>query len=106
MIDIEKLTKEIFERFASEEHEVKAKWEYLGVKRQKMWLRDVILIAERLLIELRKEVKPLPPGNKKYTTSFGLGYAGGQQEERTRFITMLQKYHDELIKEYSEYMEK
>lgn len=102
MFDIESLAKEIFERFSLEETGRSAKWQYLNPERQQAWKRDVILIADKLLGELRKDIKPPLIINSKTQTSFNLGYLAGKNEERVMMITLLQKYHEELIKEYLE----
>lgn len=103
MINIEDLAKEMFERFASNSGTI-AKWEYLSRDRQKVWIQDVTLIADRLLLEIRKDVKPPTPMKHKADTSYALGYKDGRKEEKILFITLLQQYHEDLMRDYADFL--
>jgi hypothetical protein len=104
MIDIELLAKEIYERFALEEYGQVVKWEYLGKPRQVAWVKDVTLIADKVLKEVRKSVKPPSILKQKMETAYSLGFKDGQKDEKILIITMLQQIHEDLIKDYAEFL--
>lgn len=104
MLNIESLSKQIYERFALEEHGTICKWEYLGKDRQIAWIKDVTLIADRVLIEVRKAVKPPSIAKQKMETAYSLGFKDGQKDEKILIITMLQQFHEDLIKDYAEFL--
>lgn len=104
MKSLEQLAKELFIRFSLQETGIEARWEYLNKNRKAVWMKDVILVADHVLLHLKDQVKPVI-FNKNINTSFSMGYNAGLTEERVMFITLLDNYHNQLLAELKEFLE-
>jgi ribosomal protein S12 methylthiotransferase accessory factor YcaO len=90
-MDVEQLAKKLFEYYGLRETGSRPAWEYLKKERQLEWMQDVHLIADALLSDLKKKVRPvsLPPGT--INTSFTMGLSEGIKQERVNFITLIEQ---------------
>jgi hypothetical protein len=97
---LEGMAREIFIRYA-EKSGVKADWNYLSDNRKLVWMKDILLLSEYFLTNLKNEIKPIP-SNKKSTTVYESGFNDGVRSERTSFLVLVDELHEKLLDEYEQ----
>lgn len=95
MKSLERLAKESFEKYSLRQTGRKANWDYLSEERQKVWKQDLFELIDMILLEVRSSVKPIPPNESSYNTSYANGHQEGKKEERAILIQLLQDIHEE-----------
>jgi hypothetical protein len=97
MKQLERMASELFHSFARMEGR-EANWDYLSEERKKAWIRDVMVMARYFVVQLQKEVKPMP--NRNAHTSFESGFVAGQKSERLAFQQLVEEIYNQLENEY------
>lgn len=97
MKSLELMAAELFHSFARMENRP-ADWQYLSPERKKAWIKDIMVIARYFMIQLQKEVKPMP--NRNSHTSFEAGFMAGQKSERQAFQQLVEELYEQLEREY------
>lgn len=97
MKQLELMASELFHSFARMQGS-SANWNYLSEERKKAWIRDVMVMARYFLVQLQKEVKPMP--NRNAYTSFESGFVAGQKSERLAFQQLVEEIYKQLENEY------
>ena len=97
MKSLEAMAAELFHSFARMEGKP-ADWNYLSAERKKAWIRDVMVMARYFVVQLQKEVKPMP--NRNSHTSFEAGFVAGQKSERLAFQQLVEEIYNKLEQEY------
>lgn len=98
MKTLEGMAQELFNRYA-EKSGVKADWRYLSESRKLVWMKDVLLISNYFLNNLKNEIKPIP-NNTKSSTVYESGFNDGVRSERTSFLTLVDQLHEKLVDEF------
>ena len=102
MKPLEKMAQELFHSFARIEGRV-ADWQYLSDERKRVWMQDTMIMAKYFMIQLQKEIKPMP--NRKSQTSYEAGFVTGQKSERLAFQTLIEEIYNKLEQEYDNLQE-
>lgn len=98
MKTLEGMAREIFNRYAAKSG-VRADWIYLSDERKLVWMKDVLLLSEYFLTNLKLEMKPIP-SNERATTVYEGGFNDGVRSERTSFTVLVDELHERLLDEY------
>jgi hypothetical protein len=101
MKTLDGMAREIFNRYAAKSG-VKANWNYLASERKLVWMKDIILLSNYFLENLKAEIKPIP-SNQRSTTVYESGFNDGVRSERTSFIVLAESLHEKLLDEYEEF---
>ena len=67
MKDLERMAAELFHSYARMEGK-SVDWEYLSPERKKAWIRDTMVMARYFMVQLQKEIKPMPNRATHITT--------------------------------------
>lgn len=102
MKHLEKMAAELFHSYARMEGS-SADWDHLSNERKKAWIRDVMVMARYFVVQLQKEVKPMP--NRNSHTSYESGFVAGQKTERIAFQTLVEEIYEQLEQQYDELQE-
>ena len=101
MKTLEGMAMEIFNRYAAKSG-VKADWKYLSDERKLVWMKDILLLSEYFLNNLKNEIKPIPT-NSRSNTVYESGFHDGVRSERTSFLVLTDNLHKKLLDEYEEF---
>lgn len=95
MKEIEVLAKGLFQRYSMKMDGVIYNWQYLSRERQIEWMKEVIIHTEFLLKNIRDRIKPIPASSNN-PASYEIGFLAGQQNERLKFIKILESLDSDL----------
>lgn len=102
MKSLEHMARELFDSFCEMQGE-KGSWEHLSEERRNAWRKDVMVQAKYFLVQLQKDIKPLP--NIKAQASYEMGFYAGQRSERLQFQQMVEDLYNKLEEEYDNLQE-
>ncbi len=102
MKTLEGMAREIFNRYAAKSG-VKANWDYISAERKLVWMKDIILLSNYFLENLKAEMKPIPANNLKPNTVYESGFNDGVRSERTSFAVLVDTIHETLLDKYEEF---
>lgn len=101
MKTLEGMARELFNRYAARVG-VEANWNYLSDDRKLVWMKDVMLLADYFMENLKLEMKPIPT-NGKSNTVYEAGFNDGVKSERTSFTVLIEELHGKLLDEYQDF---
>jgi hypothetical protein len=97
MKKLEGLAREMFTKFSVLETGKQGNWDYLSNERKLAWMKDVGMIASYVLVEVKKEFRPLPRGNAN--SVYESAYMEGVRSERTYNIDTINKVEQDLVEQ-------
>ena len=100
MKQLEKLAKESFDRFCKLKG-IKGNWFYISEERKLEWYKEVLVTSNYLIGEIKSKIKPISNLNKN-SSGYEVGFVQGSQNERVKFIEMLDKLGEELKEQFEE----
>jgi len=103
MKTLEELAKELFIRFGLRETGTEPNWDYLHQDRKLEWMKEVLEIADQVLLSLKEHQKIPAQHNTAFNTSWANGYAQGLKDERVNLITQIDDIHNDLLDQLQDY---
>ena len=103
MTTLEKLAKGMFERYSERTTGHKAHWDYLSKPRKADWLREVMIMMEYLVGNLKDRLKA-PPASKPNEAAYSVGYNQGKADERLEFMQFVEYLEKGLRDELEDYI--
>jgi hypothetical protein len=102
MSDLYELAQDLFYEYSKKENKV-ANWQYLNDERKLAWMEEVVVIWDKLLVDLQSQIRPA--NTSPQSTSYAMGYNEAVKAERRDFLDLLDRANNKLKEQLEQFIE-